>query len=78
MTTIEQLEQAKVKVLEWIASGKFTYRSIMIGDQKVEFSSLASAVQALKTIDRLIAETQGTFSARTCAISASRFMEGCR
>lgn len=78
MTIIEQLEQAKAKVLEWIAAGKFTYRSVQIGDQKVEFTSLQQAVQALRTIDQMIAQNGGSYQCRTYAENNGRgFVGGC-
>lgn len=78
MTTTEQLQAAKAKVLEWMAGGKFLYRSIMIGDQRVELTSMTQAVAALKQIDKMIAEEAGTFSGRAYAQNGGRgYVNGC-
>lgn len=79
MTIIEQLESARTSVLAYIAEGKFNRRSVQIGDQRVEFTSFQSAEQALKRIERLIAEYSGSFQARTYAQNDGRgFVGGCR
>jgi hypothetical protein len=79
MTTIEQLESAKAKVLEWMAAGKFVYRSVQIGDQRVEFTTMQQAATALRTIDQLIAQNSGGIKCRTYAENNGRgFVGGCR
>lgn len=75
-TTSEQLEAAKASILGWMAAGKLVYRSVQIGDQRVEFSSMKQAADALSTIDRMLSELDDTFRCRTVAANGGRGYRG--